>query len=104
VSHRKHGDVVISIPGKRSHPVRLQVSWTTKADRNRQVKNAVDAWATSVRGWWGVFVDVTTLDDAAGGRVFINGDQSVAVAQFRMDARRQPVPSPVPALFAVGAA
>ncbi len=104
MSQRKHGDVVISIPGKRSHPVRLQVSWTTKADRNRQVKTAVDSWATSARGWWGVFVDVTTLDEAAGGRVFINGDHSVAVAQFRMDARRKPAPAPVSALFAAGAA
>ncbi|WP_411732159.1 hypothetical protein [Paeniglutamicibacter sp.] len=104
MSQRKHGDVVVSVPGKRSQPTRLPVSWTTRAERNREVKNAVDAWARSVRGWWGVFVDVTTLDEEAGGKVFINGDQSTAVAQFRMDARRTPVPTPVPALFAASAA
>lgn len=86
MSQRKHGNIVVSIPGERSHPVRLNVDWTTRAEKHRRVEAAVEMWARNIRKWWGVFVDLTTLDGDGGGKVFINGDHSKSVASFRVEA------------------
>lgn len=103
MSARKYGEVVVSIRGERSKPVRLDVSWTTRAELNRAVETAVGKWAKSVRKWWGVYVDITTLETDEGGKIFINDDHSTFVAQFRVELQSLSVPTPVPALFAVGA-
>lgn len=51
MSQRKHGAVVVSIPRELSKPIRLDVSWTSRADMNRVAEKAVDTWARSVRSW-----------------------------------------------------
>ena len=101
---RKHGVIVISVPGERSKPQRLDVSWTSNADKRKQVEHTVDAWARNIRKWWGVYADVTTLETEAGGKVFINNDHTRFVAQFSVQLNGEGVPAPVPALFAAGGA
>lgn len=102
MSQRKHGAVVVSIPGERSKPVRLDVSWTSRADMNRAAGKVVDTWARSVRQWWGVYVDTTTLDTSEGGKVFINDDHSKFVAQFSVQEKGAATPPPVPAFSITG--
>lgn len=102
MSARVYGTITISVVGKRSQIVRLDVSWTSNADKRKQVSRIVDAWARNARKWWGVYVDATTLETGAGGRVFINDDQSAFVAQFSVQEKGATTPPPVPAFSIAG--
>lgn len=101
MSTRTEGTITISVVGKRSQIVRLDASWTSNADKRKQVARIVDAWARNARKWWGVYVDATTLETDAGGRVFINDDMSKHVAQFSVQAKGEVTPPPVSVLSIV---
>ena len=102
MSVRKRGAVVVSIPGERSKPARLSISWTTRAEKNRAVESTVSNWARGKRGWWGVYVDITTLDIDGTGAVYINDNRADAAAQFRVEMVPEGLPAPVSAFSVTG--
>lgn len=95
LSARVQGVVTIQLVEKRSEIVRLDVSWLTRAEKLRETKKIVGAWARGRREWWGVFVDTTALDVNAAGKVFINGDHSKHVAVFTVNVKGEVTPPPV---------
>ncbi|MGL3804694.1 hypothetical protein ACSYDW_01215 [Paeniglutamicibacter sp. R2-26] len=102
MSQRKYGEVLITIRGERSKPVRLDVSWTSRADLHSQVKAKVAAWAKHIWKRQNAQVDITTLDTDGGGKILINGETE-AVARFRVELQSLSVPEPVAAFDIVGA-
>ena len=95
MSARVEGTITISVVEKRSQPVRLNVSWTSNADKRKQVARVVGNWARNARKWWGVYVDTTTIETDAGGKVFINDDTTKFVAQFTVQVKGEVTPPPV---------
>lgn len=95
MSARVQGTITISVVGKRSEDNRLDVSWLTRAEKLKSVERIVGNWARSGRGWWGIYVDTTTLEFDGGGKIYINNDLSKHVAQFSVQVKGEVTPPPV---------
>lgn len=83
MSQVKHASILMTMRGDTAPSHVITTSWSSKTERNRNVKSTVRAWAL---GRWknqALEVDVTVLDTPEGGKITINGETE-ACCRFKI--------------------
>lgn len=101
MSQVKQARILLTMRGDAQPSGHLVVVWSTKTERNRNVKSAVRAWALGIWRNQNLDVDVTVLDTKDGGKITVNGETE-ACCRFILQPYNSD-PRPVSALSVVGA-